>query len=135
IEAVARTYESAALRADRELEPDLLAVYFEAVDRLMHVFAAAMPPALPGTPPEKARRYGGSVDAFYAAMDARLGRFMEAAGTGGAVLVVSDHGFKTGNERPRHPALRSDVFAAEWHRDPGVILAWGAGVRRGVRLD
>jgi Flp pilus assembly protein TadD len=67
-------------------------------------------------------------------MDARLGQFLEEAGSDATVLVVSDHGFKIGPERPRHPALRSDVFAAEWHRDPGVILAWGRGIRRGARI-
>jgi tetratricopeptide (TPR) repeat protein len=133
IEAVARTYTSVALRLDAQ-KPDCLAVYYEALDRLMHLFGSVMPPALPGTPEAKARHYGGAVDRFYAAMDARLGEFLRAAGEDGTVLVVSDHGFKIGDERPRHEALRSDVFAAEWHKDPGVILAWGKGVRRGVRI-
>ena len=134
IEAVARTYTAVALRLDAETRPACLAVYYEAIDRLMHLFGSVMPPALPGTPEARARLYGGAVEHFYAAMDARLGEFLRAAGSDGTVLVVSDHGFKIGDERPRHEALRSDVFAAEWHRDPGVILAWGNGVRRGARI-
>src|SRR5262249_39691655 len=118
IEAVARTYTAAALRLDAEKKPACLAVYYEAIDRLMHLFGSAMPPALPGTPEAKARLYGGTVERFYAAMDGRLGEFLREAGSEGTVLVVSDHGFKLGDERPRHEALRSDVFAAEWHRDP-----------------
>jgi len=134
IEAVARTYTKVALRLEEERKPACLAVYYEAIDRLMHLFGSAMPPALAGTPEVKARLYGGAVERFYAAMDARLGEFLGAAGTDGTVIVVSDHGFKIGDERPRHEALRSDVFAAEWHKDPGVILAWGNGVRRGARI-
>lgn len=135
IEAVARTYTEAALGADAREHPQLLAVYFEAIDRLMHLFGDAMPPALPGVSRTRAERYGRTIERFYAAMDARLGRFMQAAGPNGTVIVVSDHGFKIGDERPRHTASRSDVFAAEWHRDPGVVLAWGRGVRRGARLE
>jgi tetratricopeptide (TPR) repeat protein len=101
----------------------------------MHLFGEAMPPPLPGVPRAVSERYGGSVERFYAAMDRRVGEFMDAAGPNGAVLIVSDHGFKIGDERPRHPALREDVFAAEWHRDPGVILAWGRGVRHGARIE
>lgn len=134
IEAVARTYTAVALRLEAQRRPSCLAVYYEAIDRLMHLFGSAMSPALPGTAPSKARRYGGTVERFYEAMDARLGAFLREAGTDGTVLVVSDHGFKIGDERPRHEALRSDVFAAEWHRDPGVILAWGKGVRQGARI-
>jgi Flp pilus assembly protein TadD len=79
-----------------------------------------------------------AIERFYETMDARLGLLLDRAASGDtptAVLVISDHGFKIGAERPRHPALRGDVFAAEWHSDPGVILAWGAGVRRGARVE
>ncbi len=130
-----RTYAGAALRLQRQESPRLLAVYFEGIDRLMHLFGALMPPALPGADSGRAARYGRVVERFYAAMDAQVGRFMEAAGNRGTLLVISDHGFKLGAERPRHPALRTDVFAAEWHRDPGILMAWGRGVRRGARIE
>lgn len=135
IEAAARTYTAAALRLDEREKPDLLAVYFEAIDRLMHLFGAAMAPPLPGTAKGMADRYGHAVERFYAAMDRRLGEFMTEAGEEGTVLVISDHGFKIGDERPQHPALRSDVFAAEWHRDPGIVVAWGRGVLRGAKIQ
>lgn len=138
IEADARSYAAVALALDHESRPALLAVYFEAIDRLMHLFGDAMPPRLPGVSASKEERYGRAVERFYATMDARLAKFLEAAGSGpggATVIVVSDHGFTLGAERPRHPALRGDIFAAEWHRDPGVILAWGRGVRKGARIE
>jgi Flp pilus assembly protein TadD/predicted AlkP superfamily pyrophosphatase or phosphodiesterase len=135
VEATTRTYADVSLRLWRERRPDLLAVYFEGIDRLMHMFGAMLPPPLPGTDLRKARRFGRVVPRFYAAMDARLGEYLEAAGPEGTVLIVSDHGFKIGDERPRHPALRSDLFAADWHHDPGIVMAWGRGVARGGRIE
>jgi predicted AlkP superfamily phosphohydrolase/phosphomutase/thioredoxin-like negative regulator of GroEL len=138
IEADARTWADVALALDTERRPDVLAVYFDQIDRLMHLFADAMPPPLAGVPARKSARYGRAVELFYAAMDARLGRLLDAAARGpvpATVIIVSDHGFKIGSERPHHAALRTDVFAAEWHHDPGVILAWGAGIRKGARPE
>jgi len=138
IEADARTWTEVALALDGRLRPDVLAVYFEQIDSLMHLFADAMPPPLPGVPARKSARYGRAVELFYASMDERLGKLLDAAARGPApatVIIVSDHGFKIGSERPHHAPLRTDVFAAEWHHDPGVILAWGPGVRKGARLE
>jgi predicted AlkP superfamily phosphohydrolase/phosphomutase len=46
-------------------------------------------------------------------------------------LVVSDHGFLSGESRPPRPADEFEGGAADWHRLHGVFLISGPGVKRG----
>ena len=49
------------------------------------------------------------------------------------LLVVSDHGFKSGAFRRGDPSDFHAKTGAMWHRPFGTILAWGNGVRSGAR--
>ena len=64
------------------------------------------------------------VPRVYGWLDEALGRVMDRIDpTTTTLLVLSDHGFQDGR---RDPAL------AGGHRDPAVLLAWGAGVQPGA---
>jgi len=53
-----------------------------------------------------------------------LGRLVELAGPDAHVMIVSDHGFRSGPKRPT-----GDVDPAQWHRNFGVFVAAGPGLK------
>jgi predicted AlkP superfamily phosphohydrolase/phosphomutase/thioredoxin-like negative regulator of GroEL len=114
---------------DRNL-PDLFAFYLEGTDEVGHIFAADTPPRLACAREADLARYGRVVATYYAAIDAILGQWMRRAREDGAVLLVhSDHGFKWGEDRPCKLESGNWTTAAFWHRQDGVLAAWGAGVK------
>ncbi len=130
--AATRTHRDAAVEILRSHRPDLMAVYFDGIDRLSHLFADVAETPLAGADPRRAARYGQVIPRFYEIIDGAVGAVVDAAGPGATVLIVSDHGWRSGVLRPRTDPRRDGPFAAEWHRDTGVFLASGRGVRAGV---
>ncbi len=110
---------------------DLTAVYFEGIDMMGHRFQHCLPPRMAICPEEDFRRYRDAVTGFYIKQDEQIGRIVGAAGTGTTVMVVSDHGFKTGAERPLDVLPFTTEQPVEWHREDGVFLLSGPGARRG----
>ncbi len=121
-----RVYARTALGLyDRE-KPDLLMVYFEGTDEIGHLLARFTPPRLPGVSDADVEKYGGGVAAYFQEADAILGEFLKRAERAGANLVLlSDHGFKWGADRPSAaPSLKFDT-AFLWHESPGILAAEG----------
>jgi tetratricopeptide (TPR) repeat protein/predicted AlkP superfamily phosphohydrolase/phosphomutase len=114
---------------------DLLAVYFELVDACSHLFMEDAPPARPGLAPEDLAAFGSTVDRCYAYQDDVLGRLLEGAPSRGVTLVVSDHGFKSGDARPVTSGRADTGLAPLWHKLNGIALAAGPGVKKGGRLE
>ena len=113
---------------DRE-SPDLLMVYLQGTDEIGHVLGRYVPPALPGVSDSDARRFGNGVAALYAEADRLLGELARRAERDGATLILlSDHGFRWGSDRPaiREGALVETAFL--WHRPPGILVAAGPDV-------
>ncbi len=128
IVAATRSVEAAA-RALMEAErPDLTMVYFQGIDEVGHRFARYESPPLPGVDPADADRYGGVMDAFYRFQDEVIGRLVEAAGPDAAIMVLSDHGFARGGERPVNEPADLSGRAALWHVGPGILLMAGGPV-------
>src|SRR5262249_7501289 len=64
-----------------------------------------------------------------------LGEIVKDAGDDATVIVVSDHGFKSAEDRPADSDPRIDRGrAAEWHSPVGVLAMAGPDVRRGADL-
>ena len=123
------TQEAAWL--SRNLKPDLLAVYYEGIDMVGHRFQHCMTPSLPNCPPEDARRYGGTVDAFYEFQDAMIGQLLAAQPGPHYTLVVSDHGFFSGDDRPKDMLPYTDENPVQWHREEAVFILNGPGIKPG----
>src|SRR6185369_13518801 len=102
VQAQARTYAAIALRLHDQIHPRVGAYYFESPDTTCHLFMRYAPPALPEIDPAKQRRYAPVVDRTYEFHDRLLARFLEAADEHTVVMVVSDHGFRSGEARPAH---------------------------------
>ncbi|HYS77508.1 MAG TPA: alkaline phosphatase family protein, partial [Candidatus Dormibacteraeota bacterium] len=109
---------------------DLTAVYFEGIDMMGHRFQHCMPPRLAICPEEDFRKYRDAVTGFYARQDDLIGRILRAAGPGTTVMIVSDHGFKTGSDRPADVLPFTTQQPVEWHRENGIFILSGPGARR-----
>lgn len=129
-------YRAAVPALDLKYEPDLTAVYFEGTDAVGHLFSHFSAPLLPGVDPEQAAVLGVAFDRYYEYIDSVLGDLLAGVDRRTTtVLVVSDHGFKTGAARPGYESVQpGQDQAALWHRPEGVIIGWGRGVRSGVHL-
>ncbi|MGA7991937.1 MAG: alkaline phosphatase family protein, partial [Thermoanaerobaculia bacterium] len=121
-----RVYAKTALDLyDRE-KPDLLMVYFEGTDEIGHLLGRFSPPKLPAISDEDFRKYQGGVAAYFQEADRILGEFLRRAEAAGANLVLlSDHGFKWGANRPStYSSIQFDT-AFLWHESPGILAAAG----------
>ena len=136
VETVAATVTNlrTAEAAWREVSPRALFVYFDGTDVVGHLFAAAAEPALPGVDPQLVRRFAATPRRYWQWLDEELGRLFALAGPDDTIVVVSDHGFRWGADRPRAvESATTTRTAVLWHRPEGMILIAGAGARPGAR--
>lgn len=102
---------------------DFGAVYYECIDQVGHTFMPFHPPRRPEIPEEEFEFYKDVMTGIYRFHDSMLGRLLELAGPETHILVVSDHGFQSGANRPRGP-----VEPAQWHRPQGIFVLSGPGI-------
>lgn len=130
------THLRVALDLRSTFAPRFEAVYFEGIDTVGHLFMPCRPPVVAGTPSAACQGFSGVVDRYYEETDRRLGRLLAEREDGWTVIVLSDHGFASGSDRPRSTDSRiSHGAAADWHRRFGILVLAGPGVREGVVLD
>lgn len=113
---------------------NLFLTYFEFLDATSHLFVRHMEPALASLPEAERAAFGRVVAEAYRWQDRVLGEILTLAGEETIVIIVSDHGFLFGERRLAAPSEVLGGEAALWHRNEGVILFSGPGVRRGVGL-
>jgi len=128
--AAGDSYARIGLALDQRLHPDFLGFYLEGTDTVAHLFMPYVAPALPGIDAAAAQRFGRTVDEYYRHADEIVGRFVEAADPGTAIIICSDHGFRTGENRPRTDSRIGYGQAADWHRKYGVLILNGRMFRR-----
>jgi tetratricopeptide (TPR) repeat protein len=119
--AAARTYRAATVKLLPSVRPSFVAVYFELVDTVSHLFV--------GDP----RRGAAAIGAAYAEIDQQINDLARALDPDALVVVLSDHGFY--QARAGIPDDPSDLAsaAAAWHRPYGLIAATTAGALAGTR--
>lgn len=132
--ASTRTYARIALELHEDVDPRVAAYYFEGPDTASHLFMRFAPPLLPEVDPARGARYGTVVARTYELHDRILGRLLEKAGPDTVVMVVSDHGFRSGDARPTTDSRVEAATAADWHDRFGVLVLAGPGVRGGHRV-
>jgi tetratricopeptide (TPR) repeat protein/arylsulfatase A-like enzyme len=124
--AAGDTYAGIGLALQEKFRPDFLAVYLESTDTVAHLFMRYAPPPLAGVDREARERFGRAVDEYYRHADELVGRLVEAAGPRTVVVLCSDHGFRTGDNRPLTDPRIGYGQAADWHRKYGVVVLHGA---------
>lgn len=112
---------------------DFGAVYFDILDKLQHAFVRYLPPKPHFVDEREFIWYSQVVRAAYQWIDAIIGEIVSTAGEDAQVMVVSDHGFKSGEERldefPDEPG--GPTFE---HRDEGVFIFKGKGTTPGCLI-
>jgi tetratricopeptide (TPR) repeat protein len=131
IHATTEFYRRALPYLQRTYRPELLGVYFELVDACEHLFMEDAPPRRPGLSDEDFRAFSQTVDRCYEYQDEVLADVVAVAGAGTDTLVVSDHGFKSGDQRPETSGRADTGLAPLWHRLYGTIIVSGRDVRPG----
>ena len=117
-----------------ENEPwDFLAVYFRALDDFGHHFMPFHPPRLPGVTGDEVATYGNVIEAAYCFHDMMLSRLIHLAGKDATVMIVSDHGFESGVQRPGIVANQMETMS-QWHRPFGIIALAGTGLVKDERI-
>lgn len=151
-----RTAERVALRQLRGGQPDLFGVYLVAVDPASHTFWHYYRPDdyPPGSvDPGAARRLGPVIPNLYRHNDAFLAELLAALGPDTVVIVVSDHGFRSGSELPgtvparevgehfdehlRKALGRGEVTVGQpgVHSPEGIFLAVGGPILPGAATE
>ncbi len=129
--ATTRGYTDLVKRRLRTDRPDLLCLYYEGTDAVMHLFGDAMPPRQPWIDEADFAAYRDAVAGYWRWQDELLGELLAMRGPRTTVVVVSDHGFRTGDERRRED--RFDIHTADAdHMIDGVIVVNGPDVRPGL---
>jgi predicted AlkP superfamily phosphohydrolase/phosphomutase len=123
-----RAYVDAAKHLMRTRPTDVTAIYLRGVDDVSHLFWAAGHPEC-GIPvsDESRAMFGETVERYYEYADRLVGELLDAFGSGGTVLVCSDHGFD-GPRRGKKPGGIRD------HGPVGVLVISGDNVPHGVRI-
>jgi predicted AlkP superfamily phosphohydrolase/phosphomutase/tetratricopeptide (TPR) repeat protein len=117
-----------------ETEPwDFTAVYYDGIDHFSHAFMAYHPPKLEWIKDEDFALYKDVVKGAYRFHDMMLERLLELAGPDTTVILCSDHGFESGAQRP-HGTPREPAGPAAWHRQYGIFVMAGPGIKRDERL-
>ena len=130
-----RTYENVMAKLYKARLPDLFGVYFEFTDSVCHLLMKYMKPPMSGVGPKDYERYGGGIAATYAEADRIIGDVLDMVDDSTVVMIVSDHGFKSGDLRPLTDSRMGFGQAIEWHRIDGAIALYGGIVKRGHRLS
>ena len=101
------------MRLAERYAPDFTAFYLEGTDTVAHLFMPFAPPALEGTDSASRKRFGGVVDAYYRHADELLGTLIATVNPT-VIIVCSDHGFRTGGNRPTTDSRIGYGPAADW---------------------
>lgn len=135
VEAIARniaeasTVQAVATLAMEQEPWDFTAIYWDTIDHFCHGFMNYMPPQLKGVNSVDYELFSEVVDNAYRLMDLMLGNLLQHIDENCNVILLSDHGFKSGNLRspytPNEPA-----GPAHHHRNVGVFCAKGPGIRK-----
>jgi predicted AlkP superfamily phosphohydrolase/phosphomutase/tetratricopeptide (TPR) repeat protein len=133
---------NAATYLAEEDDWDFSAFYYTAVDHFGHAFQEYHPPKMDHVTEDEYRYYNQVISSVYQYHDMMLGRLFELGGKDTTFVLMSDHGFKNGLDRPKifvNPEDPSDrtgpgVDPVPWHRQFGVFAALGPGVAKGREI-
>ncbi|MCI0568821.1 MAG: alkaline phosphatase family protein, partial [Acidobacteria bacterium] len=128
----ARNYQAAGLDILGRGPFDLTAIYFEGIDLVGHRFQHYRPPKMQMVNSQEYAEFHSVVTAYYIYQDRLLGELVKKAGAGTTVMVISDHGFKTGDRRPEGVLPYTVDQPVEWHREDGIFILSGPAAARGV---
>ncbi len=133
--ASARSYYNIAKHLLAADQPDFLGVYFEWCDAVGHLFMNFAPPRLSWVTEADFAKYKDAMLQTYIYQDGIIGEFIEMCDDETVLVIASDHGFKSGQGRPKLGGQIGGGHAAFWHQLNGIIAMYGPGIRKGYKID
>ncbi len=113
---------------------DFLGVYYDAIDRFAHAFMEFHPPKMAHVSQQDFERYQDVMTGVYRFHDMMLGRLMQLAGDETVFILLSDHGFHCDHLRPEGSAEIKDGRPVAWHRQHGILIISGPGIKNDERV-
>ncbi len=117
----------------RTTEWDFMAVYYDLIDHFCHSYMKFHPPKLNGIHEDQYEIYKDAVVGAYRFQDMMLERTLELVDDETTVIVMSDHGFESGDKRllvmPKVQAA-----AAMDHRQFGMFVAMGPNIKTNEKV-
>lgn len=123
----------AATHAMRNSDWDFMAVYYDAIDHFCHAFMKFYPPKLEDIPEDKYEIYKDVVSSAYRFQDMMLERMMDLAGEDTTIIIMSDHGYESGNKRILKMPKYQAAPALE-HRQFGIFVASGPKIKKNQKV-
>ncbi len=124
---------AAATNLMRTTEWDFMAVYYDLIDHFCHGFMRFHPPKLKSISQDKYDIYKDTVVSAYKIQDMMLERAMQLVDDSTTIIVMSDHGFESGQKRivkmPKYPAA-----PALEHRQFGIFVAAGPNIKKNEKI-
>lgn len=115
-----------------DTEPwDFTAVYYDGIDHFGHTFMPYHPPKMQGVSDRDAELYKDVMVGCYRFHDMMLETLLDKAGDDTIVMLVSDHGFHSGEGRRDTDGYKDPV---SWHRPFGVVCVNGPGIKKDEKL-
>lgn len=127
------TLHNATTRLLRTSEWDFTAVYYDLIDHFCHSFMKFHPPLMNTIDPDKFDLYKGVVDGAYRFQDMMLGRTLQLVDKDTTVIVMSDHGYESGNKRIVDMPKLNAAPALE-HREFGIFVAMGPNIKKNHKV-
>jgi predicted AlkP superfamily phosphohydrolase/phosphomutase/TolA-binding protein len=112
---------------------DFMAVYYNAIDHISHVFMRNHPPKLEWIKEEDFEMFKEVINSFYKFHDMMLGRWLELAGEDAYIMVISDHGFHSDHLRKKELPKEPAAIARE-HNHFGMMVIKGPGIKQDERI-
>jgi len=114
-------------------EWDFTAVYFDTIDKLCHFFMQFAAPKMNKVSERDFEIYKYVINAIYVFHDMMLERLLALAGEDTTIVLVSDHGFQSGDLRPKSlPKIHASI--ALHHNPLGIFLMKGKGIKKDERI-
>ena len=104
-------------------DPMVMMMSYEGTDTVNHLFSPYHPPYREGMSQTEYRKYWPAVANYYSEVDRMIGEWMKVLTADTTVVIMSAHGFRWGQKRPRTSPVGRSALAD--HRNPGVFIAYG----------
>jgi predicted AlkP superfamily phosphohydrolase/phosphomutase/Flp pilus assembly protein TadD len=112
---------------------DFMAVYYNAIDHISHIFMKYHPPHLDWVKEDDFQLFKEVVNGFYKYHDMMLGRWLELVGEDAYVMVLSDHGFHSDHLRKKELPKEPAAIARE-HNHFGMLVIKGPNIKKDERI-
>lgn len=131
--ATARGYTNIALDRLAKDRPQFLGVYYEGTDAAMHLFNNFAPPKQAWVSDGDYEAYKDAVANYFAWQDGLIGELLAKRGPNTTIVICSDHGYRTGDERLKEEQVDIELADAS-HMIDGIVVLNGPGVRAGAQI-